>query len=76
MNLYVGDYWAPFPSSEYGGMWVVIAENENQCIDILCGLRYDDEHESDIRDAVAKAKYFELNPEQNYLPSVADYFFT
>jgi hypothetical protein len=57
-------------------MWVVIAENENQCIDILCGLRYDDEHESDIRDAVAKAKYFELNPGREYEPGIVDTFFT
>ena len=76
MNLYIGDYWAPFPSSEYGGTWSVVAENVDQCIDILCGLEYNDEYKSDIPDAVAKAKYFELNPEQNYLPGVADYFFT
>jgi hypothetical protein len=45
MNLYIGDYWAPFPSSEYGGIWVVMAENEEQVIDILEGTSYDDEYE-------------------------------
>jgi hypothetical protein len=75
MNLYVGDYWIPFPSSEYGGMWVVIAENVEQCIDFLRGTGYD-EYESDIRDAVAEAKCFELNPEREYEPGIVDTFFT
>jgi hypothetical protein len=52
MNLYIGDYWAPFPSSEYGGTWSVIAENVDQCIDILRGLGYDDEYESEEDSAV------------------------
>lgn len=30
MNLYVVDYWVPFPSSEYGGLFVMAAENEEQ----------------------------------------------
>jgi len=76
MNLYVGDYWAPFPSSEYGGMWVVIAENVGQCIDFLHGTGYDDEYESSISDAVAEAKCFELNPEREYEPGIVDTFFT
>jgi hypothetical protein len=76
MNLYVGDYWIPFPSSEYGGMWAVIAENENQCIDFLCEVGYDEDYDSMIPDAVAKAKCFELNPEREYEPGIVDYFFT
>ena len=76
MNLYLGDYWAPFPSSEYGGMWVVIAENVGQCIDFLRGTGYDDEYESSISDAVAEAKCYELNPERKYEPGIVDTFFT
>lgn len=76
MNLYVGDYWVPFPSSEYGGTWTVVAENVGQCIDILQSMQYYDEYDSLIPAAVDKAKCFELNPEQNYVPGIADYFFT
>lgn len=45
--LYLVDYWVPFPSSEYGGLLNVIAENDNQCHDILldwrdeCDTKYD-----------------------------------
>jgi hypothetical protein len=78
MNLYVGDFWVPFPSSEYGGTWTVVAENVDQCIDILCESAYSgyEEYESLIPDVVAKAKCFELNPEKTYTCGVVDTFFT
>lgn len=34
-NLFIIDYWVPFPASEYGGMIVLIADNENEAFDIL-----------------------------------------
>lgn len=61
MNLYIGDYWVPFPSSEYGGNWVVMAENGGQVIDILKETCYDDEYEHLIPDAVSNAKVFPLD---------------
>lgn len=33
--LYVLDYWVPFPASEYGGLVVLIAENDQDAFDIL-----------------------------------------
>lgn len=33
--VYVVDYWMPFPSSEYGGLEVYVAENNNQVIDMI-----------------------------------------
>ena len=34
-TLYIIDYWVPFPSSEYGGVVNVIAEDDQECFDIL-----------------------------------------
>ena len=34
-TLYIVDYWVPFPSSEYGGVVNVIAEDDQECFDIL-----------------------------------------
>ena len=34
-TIYLVDYWVPFPSSEYGGMISVIAEDDKECFDIL-----------------------------------------
>ena len=34
-NIYIVDYWMPFPSSEYGGVQIVVAECEAHCERIL-----------------------------------------
>ena len=43
MNIYIGNYWVPFPRSEYGGTWTVIAENEAQVVELLKEGSYEDE---------------------------------
>jgi hypothetical protein len=34
-KLYVVDHFVPFPTSEYGGMWNVIAEDDDECFDLI-----------------------------------------
>ena len=33
--LFIVDHFVPFPSSEYGGLWNVIAENDEECYDLI-----------------------------------------
>lgn len=33
--LYIVDHFCPFPTSEYGGLWNVIAENDEECFDLI-----------------------------------------
>ncbi len=33
--LYIFDHFAPFPSSEYGGLWNVIAETDDECYNLV-----------------------------------------
>ena len=33
--MYVVDHFVPFPASEYGGIWNVIAENDEECFDLI-----------------------------------------
>ena len=33
--LYIVDHFVPFPQSEYGGLWNVIAEDDNECFDLI-----------------------------------------
>ena len=33
--FYIVDHYVPFPSSEYGGIWNVIAEDDNECFDLI-----------------------------------------
>ena len=35
--FYIVDHYVPFPSSEYGGIWNVIAENDDECFDLIAG---------------------------------------
>jgi hypothetical protein len=66
MNLYIVDYWAPFPASEYGGLLVVAAENHKQLAQIL--RNYDDQDYPERLDAAVEAsKCFALrdgNPQE------------
>jgi hypothetical protein len=64
--LYIVDYWVPFPSSEYGGVVSVIAENDNECHDILLDWRddYESSHDSRIMERVVNAHKFALAEDQ------------
>ena len=33
--MYVVDYWVPFPASEYGGLVILIAENDVEALELL-----------------------------------------
>ena len=33
--LYIVDHYVPFPSSEYGGIWNVIAQDDDECFDLI-----------------------------------------
>ena len=56
-NLYLVDYWVPFPSSEYGGMVAVIAEDDNECYDVLLDWRdeLESKYDSNIISQVKRA---------------------
>lgn len=65
--LYIVDHYIPFPTSEYGGMWNVIAEDDNECFDLIAD---DDDgvHERfyiNLREKVQKATKIALLKEEN-----------
>ena len=33
--LYIVDHFIPFPQSEYGGVWNVIAKDDEECFDVI-----------------------------------------
>ena len=75
MSIYIGSYWVPFPSSEYGGTWTVIAENEAQCVELLKERgAWDDRYEDKIAGVVADSKRFGLTGD--LVPMVLDTFYT
>jgi len=80
MNLYVGNYWCPFPRSEYGGVWIVVAENGEQVCQMLLKEQgdYNGEYDDRIPGAVLKAEVFPLDTSKMLLknPRIVDTFFT
>lgn len=64
-HLYIVDYWVPFPSSEYGGLVTVIAENDNECHDILRDSdEFDNRYHQKIMERVVAAPRFLLSKEE------------
>lgn len=65
-NLYLVDYWVPFPSSEYGGMVAVIAEDDHECHDVLLDWRddLDSQYDTQIITQVKRAPKFPLFNEE------------
>jgi len=61
--LYIVDHYVPFPSSEYGGVWNVIAEDADECFDLITA---DDEgnfyekYYSDLKENIIKANAYAL----------------
>ena len=45
--LYVVDHYVPFPASEYGGIWNVIAENDEECLNTCDVTRKDNKLHGD-----------------------------
>jgi hypothetical protein len=33
--LYIVDHYVPFPSSEYGGLWNVVATDDDECFEMI-----------------------------------------
>lgn len=60
--LYILDYFVPVFQSEYGGLLNVIAENDDECFDIV--VEWDNEtwteHYGKLRENVIKAQRFAL----------------
>jgi hypothetical protein len=61
--LYIVEHYIPFPQSEYGGLWNVIAENDDECFDLITedddGNFYE-KYYSDLRENILNARTYAL----------------
>tara|TARA_E500000318_G_scaffold13317_2_gene12444 strand:+ start:1843 stop:2076 length:234 start_codon:yes stop_codon:yes gene_type:complete len=64
-SLFNVDHFVPFPQSEYGGLWCVIAENDEECFTLISD--YDDglnsNYYSKLRENIVKAPRFSIADE-------------
>jgi hypothetical protein len=66
--LFIVDHFVPFPSSEYGGVWNVIAEDDEECFDLITEEdgEFNSQYFSELRQNINKADKYSLLDE---LPS-------
>jgi hypothetical protein len=65
--LYIVDHAINFPSSEYGGLWNVIAESDEECFDLISNhFEYEGYEEcfGRLREYILKAQKFTLLDEE------------
>ena len=75
--IYILDYWVPFPSSEYGGLVTLIAENDQEAFDILAEeeqLDPDNAHIDKLMPNIINATKLKLAEE--YKSGIIDVFVT
>ena len=74
--MFIGKFWVPFPSSEYGGSWSVIASDKNEVATLLRSqvTDYYTQYDDNMLESIEKAKYFELACEPKSM--VINTFFT
>lgn len=74
--FYVVDHFEPFPSSEYGGLWNVIADNDEECFDLIVEeSAFAEEYYSNLRQNIEKATIFTLG-EESGTSRIVEYFIT
>ena len=74
-SLYIVVYWVPFPSSEYGGVVSLIAENDTEAFELLANEEgFDEKYQNLIMPNVVKAQKFALV--DDYQSGIIDAFTT
>ena len=60
--LYIVDHFDPFPTSEYGGIWNVVAEHDDECFDLIVNEDggFNEQYYNRLRENIMKAPTFQL----------------
>ncbi len=61
--LYIVDHFLNFPHSEYGGLWNVIAEDDDECFDLISAEddgNFYEKYYSDLKENILNAPTFAL----------------
>ena len=76
MNLYIVDHFIPFPQSEYGGVWNVLACDDEECFDLITAEDANSfpEYYGQLRSNIAKSAKYEVV--DNVTPKVVTSFLT
>ena len=74
-QLYIVDYWIPFPQSEYGWVVNVIADDDSEAFELLANEeQFNEDYVNLIMPNVMKAE--KLNLSDEYQSGIIDAFIT
>ncbi len=64
--LYLVDHFCDFPTSEYGGLWAVIAKDDDECFDLIVEQDdgFNEKFYVNLREKVVNARTFALVDEE------------
>ena len=66
--LYIVEHYVPFPQSEYGGIWNVIAEDDDECFDLISAEddgNFYEKYYSDLRENILNSRTYALAEDLN-----------
>ena len=75
--LYIVQHYVPFPASEYGGVWNVISEDDDECFDLISAEdngNFYEKYYSDLKENILNSQTFALA--ENVDSSVVESFTT
>ena len=60
--FYIVNHFVPFPTSEYGGIWNVIAESDEECFALIAQQdeNYNEQYYGQLRENIMKSMNYEL----------------
>jgi len=75
-SIYIVDHFVGFPISEYGGIWNVIAEDDDECFDLIVNSDGEENVEcyGQLRENIMKSLKFSLASDE--VSRVVDSFLT
>ena len=75
-QLYIVEHFVPFPSSEYGGLWNVVAETDEEVYDLIVedDGGWNTQHYGKLRENIMKSSKYSLVDEVE--SKVVDSFLT
>jgi hypothetical protein len=64
--FYVVDHFVPFPSSEYGGLWNVIAKDNHECFDLITQADQDwnKKHYGELMSKIENSRRFVIDQDE------------
>jgi len=66
--LYIVEHYVPFPQSEYGGIWNVIAEDDDECFDLISAEddgNFYEKYYSNLRENILNSRTYALAEDLN-----------